>query len=139
MKQLWDLTVVFSYLSLLTIGLQAALTLAGILWVEHLGLNQNYDTAAAAAALMIALGTASLVKAWMLGRFLRAPVNTWRWALVWAVAAASAVGWAATRFLPEWAELTLGIAAILGVYCWVIWHKGFGPEDRGLFRKNVAG
>lgn len=125
--------------SLLTIGLQAALTLAGILWVEHLGLNQNYDTAAAAAALMIALGTASLVKAWMLGRFLRAPVNTWRWALVWAVAAASAVGWAATRFLPEWAELTLGIAAILGVYCWVIWHKGFGPEDRVLFRRNVAG
>ncbi len=124
--------------SLATIALQAVLTVSGILWVESMQLNQNFDTAAAAAALMIALGTASLVKAWMLGRYLQAGVNTWRWALVWAVIPAALTGWAATRFLPPWAELAFGIPAILAVYCWIIWHSGFGPEDRVLFRKNVA-
>ncbi|WP_088306679.1 lipopolysaccharide biosynthesis protein [Novosphingobium sp. B 225] len=124
--------------SLATIAFQALLTLAGIMWVDHLGLNQNFHAAAAAAALMVSLGTASLVKARMLGNYLQAPVNTWRWALIWAVAAAGLTGWAVTRFLPEWAELALGIPAILAVYCWVIWHKGFGPDDRVLFRKNVA-
>ncbi len=124
--------------SLATIAFQALLTLAGIMWVDHLGLNQNFHAAAAAAALMVSLGTASLVKARMLGNYLQAPVSTWRWALVWAVAAAGLTGWAVTRFLPEWAELALGIPAILAVYSWVIWHKGFGPDDRVLFRKNVA-
>ena len=50
---------------------------------------------------------------------------------------AIAVGWLATR-LPEWLELIVGIPAILGVYCWVIWWRGFGPEDRVLFRRNLA-
>ena len=40
--------------------------------------------------------------------------------------------------LPEWAELVFGIPAILLTYGWVIWRKGFGPEDRVLFRRNVA-
>jgi len=44
-----------------------------------------------------------------------------------------------TRFLPVWAELAIGIPAIILAYGYVIWHKGFGPEDRILFRKNVAG
>jgi hypothetical protein len=37
----------------------------------------------------------------------------------------------------EWAELALGIPAILGLYGWIIWRWGFGPEDRVLFRKKV--
>jgi hypothetical protein len=65
-------------------------------------------------------------------------VNNWRWPLVWAAAPAVALGWISTRYLPEWAELTMGIPAILGIYCWVIWTKGFGPEDRVLFRRNVG-
>jgi hypothetical protein len=44
----------------------------------------------------------------------------------------------ATRFLPEWAELAFGIPAILASYSWMLWHRCFGPEDRVLFRKNVA-
>ncbi|MET0179311.1 MAG: lipopolysaccharide biosynthesis protein, partial [Novosphingobium sp.] len=59
----------------------------------------------------------------------------WRWALVWAAAPALLVGWAATK-LPEWAELAFGIPLILGTYGLVIWRKGFGPEDRMLFRKH---
>ena len=86
---------------------------------------------------MIALGLASLVKAILLGRILGHPVNNWRWAVVWAAAPAVVVGYGVTR-LPEWAELVFGIPAILLTYGWVIWRKGFGPEDRVLFRRNVA-
>jgi O-antigen/teichoic acid export membrane protein len=124
--------------SLGTIALQAMLTVAGMELVEHYGLGQLYRAAAAAGALMLSLGMASLIKAWLLGRFLKEPVNPWRWPLMWAAAPAIVIGWAATRFLPEWAELAFGIPAILATYCWVIWHKGFGPEDRVLFRKNVG-
>ncbi len=127
------------WVSLGTIALQAVLTVAGIELVDHLGLSQLYRASAAAAALMISLGLASIIKARMLGRFLGEPVNAWRWPLVWAAAPAVLIGWFATRFLPEWAELALGIPAILLSYGWIIWHKGFGPEDRVLFRKNVGG
>ena len=64
-------------------------------------------------------------------------VNNWRWALVWAAAPAIAVGYLATR-MPEWVELIFGIPLILLTYGWVIWRKGFGPEDRVLFRKNLG-
>jgi hypothetical protein len=57
----------------------------------------------------------------------------------WAIAPALVIGWFFTRYLPEWAELAIGIPVILGVYGWVIWRKGFGPDDRVLFRKNVGG
>lgn len=127
------------WVSVGTIALQAVLTVGGIALVDWLELNQLYRAAAAAAALMLSLGVASVIKARMLARFLGQPINNWRWPLVWAAVPAVAVGWAATRFLPEWAELAFGIPAILGIYCWVIWHKGFGPEDRVLFRKNVGG
>jgi len=52
------------------------------------------------------------------------------------VAPAVLVGWGATQ-LPEWAELIVGIPAILGVYGIIIWTRGFGPEDRVLFRRNL--
>jgi O-antigen/teichoic acid export membrane protein len=126
------------WVSLLTIAVQGGLTIAGILLVMKLGLNDNYRAAAAAAALMLSLGIASAIKAWLLSRILHERINSWRWALVWAAAPACVIGWAATRFLPEWAELAFGIPAILCAYGWVIWHKGFGPEDRVLFRRNVA-
>ena len=126
------------WVSLMTIALQAVLTVVGIEMVKAMGLNDNYRAAAAAAALMLALGFASLVKSRMLARILGEPINNWRWALIWAAAPAILVGWAFTRYLPEWIELLLGIPLILLAYGWVIWHKGFGPEDRVLFRKNVG-
>ena len=126
------------WISIATIGLQAALTVVLILAVERLGFGEPFKAAAAALALMIALGLASLVKARLLSRILGYSVNNWRWALVWAAAPAVVVGFLATR-LPEWAELIFGIPAILATYCWVIWHKGFGPEDRVLFRRNIGG
>lgn len=124
--------------SLATITLQALLTVGGMLLVERMGLGELYRAAAAALALGLALAFASLVKARMLSRLLGEPVNNWRWALVWAAGPAVLVGWLATRFLPEWAELLFGIPAILGTYGWLLWNRGFGPEDRILFRKNAA-
>lgn len=124
-------------ISVATIALQGLLTLAGIWLVDRLGFNDLYRAAAAAAALMLALGVASLVKSSLLSRLLGERINNWRWALLWAALPAGLLGWAATHFLPEWAELALGIPAILALYCWVIWAKGFGPEDRVLFRKTA--
>jgi len=57
---------------------------------------------------------------------------------VWAVAPAVLVGYLAT-LMPEWAELIIGIPLILCTYGWVIWRRGFGPEDRVLFRRNIGG
>ena len=126
-------------ISLGTIALQAGLTIGGMLLVDQYDLGQSYRAAAAAIALMLSLGVASLVKARLLSHCLGEPINNWRWGLVYAVAPAVVVGWLATQYLPEWAELAFGIPAILIVYCWTIWNKGFGPEDRVLFRRNVAG
>jgi hypothetical protein len=86
---------------------------------------------------MISLAVASFTKSRLLSRLLQERINNWRWPLVWAAAAATLVGWAAKRFLPEWAELAFGVPAILATYCWVIWNKGFGPEDRVLFRRSA--
>lgn len=139
------------WISLATIAVQGVLTLAFIEiaraapdWRLPGGYEvrpydvSNYQAAGAAAALMCALAFASIAKSLALSRILNQSINNWRWALVWAAAPAVLVGWFVTHFLPEWAELLLGIPAILGVYGFVIWHKGFGPEDRVLFRKNVA-
>jgi O-antigen/teichoic acid export membrane protein len=123
-------------ISVLTIGLQAVLTLGGILLMQRLGYNPLFQAATAAAALMLALGFASIVKSRMLARLMKQPINNWRWALVWAAVPAVVLGYLATQFLPEWAELLFGIPAILGSYMWVIWKKAFGPEDRKLFQKT---
>ena len=120
-----------------TISLQALLTILAMEAIEQLGLDQLYRAAAAAAALMLSLAVASVAKSRLLSQLLKQRINNWRWALVWAATPAALVGWAATRFLPEWAELALGIPAILAVYCTVIWTKGFGHEDRVLFRKSA--
>jgi hypothetical protein len=74
----------------------------------------------------------------MLSRILGQSVNNFRWALVYAAAPAVLIGWVTTSYFPEWAELLFGVPAILGIYGWVIWRRGFGPEDRVLFRRKVG-
>lgn len=125
-------------ISIGTIALQGVLTVAAILLMERMALGDPYKAAGAAMALMVALGIASIVKAWVLSRILGERVNNWRWPLVWAAVPAIAVGYLATR-MPEWVELIFGIPLILLTYGWIIWRKGFGPEDRVLFRKNLGG
>lgn len=125
-------------ISLFTISLQGALTFAGIEAVKQLGYNDKFSAAAAAGSLALSLGVASLLKSRLLGRILKHSINNWRWPLVWAAAPAVVVGWLTQRMLPHWASLVFGIPAILLSYGFVIWHKGFGPEDRVLFRRNVG-
>ncbi len=122
------------WISIGTIAFQAVLTYALIEFMVSNGYGEPYKAAAAAIALMIALGLASLIKALLLSRILKHPINNFRWPLVWAAAPAVVVGFAATQ-LPEWAELIVGVPAILLVYGWIIWKRGFGPEDRVLFRR----
>ncbi|WP_260924979.1 lipopolysaccharide biosynthesis protein [Novosphingobium sp. 9] len=119
-----------------TVVVQAVLTYGGIRLMQHLGYNPLYQAAAAAIALMLALGLTSLVKARMLSGILGERISNFRWPLVWAAVPAIVIGYLAKRFLPEWAELAFGIPAILGSYLLVIWKKAFGPEDRMLFAKR---
>ncbi len=125
-------------ISIGVIALQAVLTIALILLADHLELTEPFKAAGAAMALMLALAVSSLVKALFLKKLLKAPVSNWRWALVTATAPAVVVGFLAT-FLPEWMELLVGVPAILATYGYVIWKRGFGEEDRVLFRKNIGG
>lgn len=128
-------------ISLLMIATQAALTIAIITGISRLPLPpeqvQPFQIAGAAVALAIALGLASIVKANLLCRLLHSGVQGWRWSLIWAAAAAAVVGFFAT-WLPEWAELIFGIPAILIAFGAVLWTKGFGPQDRELFRMSKS-
>ena len=130
------------WISVGTIALQGVLTVSALDVLGRIELADParldlYRAAAAAASLMLALGVASLVKALLLRSILKEPVSNWRWPLVWAAAAAVLVGQVAI-LLPEWLELALGIPAIMAAYGWVIWTRGFGPEDRILFSRKLA-
>ena len=127
-------------ISLLMIFVQAIITMSFLVAMRALDWPQSYQAAGAAVALALALGLASVLKARLLCRLLDAPVQGWRWSLIWAAAAAVAVG-AAFTMLPkrfEWVELTIGIPAILLAFFFVVWKRGFTHEDRALFRKQGA-
>ena len=129
-------------ISTLMIAVQAALTVAIIKAMPLLpipaGKLQAFQAAGAALALALALGMASVLKARLLCRLLDAPVQGWRWSLVWAGATATLVGILFTA-LPkslEWTELAFGVPAILLSFGLVVWYRGFTHEDRALFRKH---
>lgn len=122
-------------ISLATLALQAILSVTLILVAKSWGLDPIYYAVAVALALMLALGFASVAKARLLARVLNAPVNSLRWALIWATSGAAVLGYGATQ-LPEWAELLIGVPLILAIYAWLIWTRGFGPADRALFKKH---
>lgn len=92
--------------------------------------------AGAGLALFIALGTSSILKALLLKKILMAPVVSWRWGVIIAAIPAVFIGYLAT-FLPEWAELIIGVPAILIIYGTVLWKVGFAENDRLLFRRNL--
>jgi O-antigen/teichoic acid export membrane protein len=120
------------------IAATAVVSEAALVYVARLrNLWVSIATIALQAALMVALGASSLTKALMLSRILGRTINNWRWALVWAAAAAIVAG-QAVILLPDWGQLIFGIPVIFGIYGWIIWTKGFGPEDRVLFRRKVT-
>jgi len=119
------------------LALEAGLAVALILGMREFDLPVMFQATGPAIALMLALGFAAVAKSRLLCRILGARVNGWRWPLIWAAAAGTAVGYLAT-FLPEWAELLFGIPGILVAFGAVLWTKGFKAEDRELFRMKKA-
>ena len=122
-------------LSLAMIGTQAGLTFVALYFAKDAGWADAWLAAIPAAVLMITLGLASLAKRHLLMHLLGHPIRVLRWPLAWATAGAASLGYFA-NMLPDWAELLFGLPAILGVYCFIIWTKGFGPDDRALFSKS---
>ncbi|MFW2831233.1 lipopolysaccharide biosynthesis protein [Sphingomonas sp. ID0503] len=107
----------------------------GLPIVEVAQRDDPWSAAGVAIGLMVALGMASVVKSHVLARLLGAGVSGWRFAIVTATAAAAVIGFIATSFFPEWLELLAGVPLILCAFGAVIWYRGFGHEDRVLFRK----
>ncbi|MFL6752797.1 MAG: lipopolysaccharide biosynthesis protein [Sphingomicrobium sp.] len=125
------------WISLAMIVLEAGLAVMLILGMRALDLPVMWQATGPAIALLLALGFAAVAKSRLLCTILGARVNGWRWPLVWAAAAGTIVGYLST-LLPEWAELLFGIPAILLAFGAVLWTKGFGPQDRELFRMKKA-
>ena len=122
------------FISIVMLALEAGLAAGLILLMKGRDLPLAFQAAGPAIALCVALAFASITKSWLLRRQLRAPVSGWRFSVAWAAAAAVAVGVPVRLFLPEALQLILGIPIILGAFGAVIWTRGFGPEDRELFR-----
>lgn len=121
-------------ISLVMLAIEAGLAAAFILIMKDQGLPQAFQATGPAIALCVALAFASITKLWLLKRVLEAPVSGWRWDLVWATAAGVIVGVGVRLLLPETWQLVVGVPAILLAFGAVLWTKGFGPEDRELFR-----
>jgi len=124
-------------ISLLMLALEAGLAVIFFLGMKALDWPVMWQATGPAIGLMLALGFAAVLKSRLLCGILGARVNGWRWPLIWAAAAGGIVGYLAT-FLPEWAELIVGIPGILIAFGAVLWTKGFKAEDRELFRMKKA-
>ena len=125
-------------ISLIMLSLEAGLAAALILVMRSQGLPPSYQATGPAIGLCIALGFSSVTKSRLLRRELAAPVSGWRWNLLWSAAAAIVVGVLVRYFLSGFLQLIIGVPAIMLAFGAVLWTKGFGPEDRELFklRKN---
>ena len=124
-------------ISLTMIALEAGLAALLIVAMRELGWPTMWQATGPAIALTLALAFAAIVKARLLSRLLGDRVSGWRWPLIWAAIAAVVVGQVVIR-LPEWAELIVGIPTILAAFGAVLWTRGFGPQDRMLFKMRKA-
>jgi O-antigen/teichoic acid export membrane protein len=123
-------------ISLIMLAMEAGLAAALILIMRREGFPPAFQATGPAIGLCVALGFASITKSWLLKKKLGAPVSGWRWSIAWSAAAGIAVGVPVRLFLPPLLQLVIGIPAILGAFGAVLWTRGFGPEDRELFRMN---
>jgi O-antigen/teichoic acid export membrane protein len=121
-------------ISLGMLALEAGLAAGLIVVMKGEGLPTAYQATGPAIGLCVALAFASVTKASLLKKQLHAPVSGLRWDLAWATAAGLLVGLGVHYFLPQTLQLVLGVPAIMGAFFAILWTKGFGPEDRELFR-----
>lgn len=120
-------------ISLAMIGIEVALAAGAILVLRSMDLPEPAQAMGPAIGLIMALAFGALAKAWLLSKIVEAPVSGWRWPIVWAAGAALVVGYFAVK-LPDWGQLVIGGPAIMIAFGIIIWIKGFGPEDRELFK-----
>ena len=125
-------------ISLMMLALEAALSAAFIIAMRWADWPVAWQATGPAAALCVALAFASIAKSRLLAHTIGHKVLGWRWALILAMAAGLAVGIPVRLYLNHLAQLLIGIPLILGVFGYVIWTRGFGPEDRVLFRMRKA-
>jgi len=128
-------------ISLIMLAMEAVLGVALMLVMRGEGFPPAFQATGPAIGLCIALAFASIVKTRLLRNKLGYPVGGWRWSIVLAAAAGLAVGIPVRIFVPQDWQLVVGVPAILAAFGAVLWTKGFGPEDRELFRmrgKDVA-
>jgi O-antigen/teichoic acid export membrane protein len=128
-------------ISLVMLGLEALLGVGLMLIMRGEGLPPAFQATGPAIGLCVALAFASIVKTGLLRKKLGAPVSGWRWSIIWAAAAGLAVGIPIRLFVPQDFQLVVGVPAILAAFGAILWTKGFGPEDRELFRlrgKDIA-
>ena len=125
-------------LSLVMLALEAGLAAALILIMRDEGLPQAFQATGPAIGLCIALAFAAITKSRLLRSQLGERVSGWRWDLAWATAAGVAVGALIRLILPQTWQLIIGVPAILLAFGTVLWTKGFGPEDRELFRMRKS-
>jgi len=125
-------------ISLAMLALEAGLAAALILIMRKEGFPPAWQATGPAMALCVALAFASITKSWLLKRQLGAPVSGWRWDLAWATVSGAVVGAGVRYLLPETLQLFVGLPLILVAFFSVLWVKGFGPEDRALFRLGKA-
>jgi O-antigen/teichoic acid export membrane protein len=121
-------------ISLVMLAMEAGLAAGLILIMKNENLPQTFQATGPAIGLCVALGFASISKSWLLCRKLGAPVSGWRWDLAWATASGVVVGAGVHFLIPEALQLVIGVPLILVAFFAVLWTKGFGPEDRELFR-----
>src|SRR3982751_3140790 len=125
-------------ISLIMLALEAGLAAGLILLMRDENFPQVFQATGPAIALCVALAFASLTKSWLLKRVLREPVSGWRWDLAWATAGGVIVGVGGRLLLREALQLFVGLPLTLVAFFSILWVKGFGPEDRELFRLNKA-
>ncbi|MEO8175873.1 MAG: lipopolysaccharide biosynthesis protein [Sphingomicrobium sp.] len=121
-------------ISLVMLALEAVLSAGLIIVMRDARWPLAWQATGPAIALCLALAFASIAKSRLLARTLAAPVSGWRWDIGWAAAAGMAIGIPVRLFMPPILQLAIGIPAMLGAFGAVLWIKGFGPEDRELFR-----
>jgi O-antigen/teichoic acid export membrane protein len=121
-------------ISLIMLALEAGLAAALILIMKAQGLPQSFQATGPAIGLCVALAFASVTKSRLLRNELGAPVSGWRWDLIWSTLAGVVVGVAVRYFLNGILQLIIGVPAIMLAFGAVLWTKGFGPEDRELFK-----
>ena len=121
-------------ISLIMLALEAVLAAGLILIMRREGLPAAFQATGPAIGLCVALGFASITKSRLLRKKLGDAVSGWRWDLAWATGAGILVGAPIRYFLPQALQLIIGVPAIMVAFFAVLWTKGFGPEDRELFK-----